>query len=225
MNVAEFHNKHQGEEVFILGNAKNLTDHAELLERVPFKIGVNSSNAHIHADYHVLTDSAAGFRFVKHEHKPKFVFYTPGGIQAEVDPGCERVFLNPKVNSYVAWSNDLSKYVQVCKATMWVALQLAKYMGFRYAYLMGFELSGARIEGHVHDLANFLDENASLQLQLMGYLRGLIDGGGVTDFFPFMTSITSKCKSFPFIHLEHRDVQRNFLYKAKPPDINVTWDY
>jgi hypothetical protein len=221
--IEDFKNIHEGEEVFLLGNAANLLDHKELLEEVPYKIGINSSNAHIKADYHVLVDSAAGFRHVKHPHVPKYLFYAPGAIQCTTPEGCVHVPFQPRCNSYVAWSEDASKFIQVCKSTMWVALQLARFMGFKYAYLMGFELGGPRISGHTHADTDFLDENAAGQLQLMGYLRGLIEGNK-WDFFPFVTSMTTKCKAFPHIRIEHRDIQRDFLYNTKPIDIQVTWD-
>jgi hypothetical protein len=223
--IADFRNTHVGEEVFLLGNADSLMEHQEFLNQEGIhKIGINSSNEHVQADYHVLVDSAAGYRFVKHQYMPKYVFYAPGALACEIPEGVNRVQFNPKVNSYVAWSYDCGKYIQVCKSSMWVALQLAQHMGFSYAYLMGFELGGPRIKGHVHEGSYFLDENAERQLQLMGYLRGLIDAEKV-DMKVFVTSLTTKCQAFPFVTMQHRDITRNFLYKAKPPDINVTWDY
>jgi hypothetical protein len=100
-DVAEFKDKHKGEEVFILGNASTLLDHKEFLDNLPGwqKIGVNSSNAHIHSDYHVLVDAAAGLRYAKHKNKARYVFHPPGGFPADADPDyTERVFLNPKVS-------------------------------------------------------------------------------------------------------------------------------
>jgi hypothetical protein len=103
-------------------------------------------------------------------------------------------------------------------------------MGFKHVYLMGFELHGKRISGHIWDRDDFLDENARQQLQVMAYLRGLMDAGKFgdpqnPDFKVFTTSLSSRCKAFPFIHIQHRDVQRNFLYQGKPPDVNFCWDY
>jgi hypothetical protein len=213
--VADFRGIHSGETVYILGNAETLLEHKEFLLGAERKIGVNASNAHIPADYHVLVDSDAAEKFVTHQFGTRYLFHGPGVVSGDVHPGTEKVEFTPKIGTYLDWSRDCSKYIYVCNSSIWVALQLAEWMGFAEAHLMGFELGGVRIRGHALEGDLFLDEHAERQLQLMGYLQGLIKCNHV-NMKVFVTSLTSKCKAFPFRNPNNADNQVVDGFGEKP---------
>jgi hypothetical protein len=150
-----------------------------MLPRIPEgmeTIGMNASLSHYQSRYWVGLDLSTLWAARKEGYEPDYTFLpnTPGydfGNKVEIKTIYGRRF---------SWSQDLTKYIYPCRATIWYCLQLAAFMGFDPIFVTGFDLKGPRPKGHVN--AGHTMEPAGIhhQLQLMGYLRRLLETKAVT---------------------------------------------
>jgi hypothetical protein len=195
MEIKDFKDIHRGEPVAILGNGPSLLD---LLPRLPKgmkTIGMNASWNHWPSEYWVGLDLSTMFQARRDEYKPDFVFVPDMDGYEYEHAECIPVKCNFMKRWY--WADRLDQEAAPCRSTMWFALQLASYMGFDPIFVLGFDLAGPRPAGHVHAGEPMEQKSTEHQLQLMGFLRCLMNRGDVKARI-YNCSTESLCTSLPY---------------------------
>lgn len=198
MNVQDFRGRHTGA-VAILANGPSLIDHP--LHRIACPtIGINQSRRFHDSTYHVAID-------LDHFVKPG-TDRMPGGGWRPQDQGflrpiADRLFtagngkpygcilepLNPTPPRALGWSWDLTRGVYCHVSTVYVALQLAVWMGFESIYLLGVDLAprmtadpqgrGAVVHGHCYPGHPMADGMEPAQREMFGYAAAQLETAGV----------------------------------------------
>lgn len=146
--LSAFRNLHQGEPVAILGNGPTLADHD--LARLTCKtIGTNMSWLKALATYHVAVEHGQAGRdpgVYRGLDAMGRLFVAGGGWNI----GHVMNILNPH-HGAPEFSRDIEDGVVVsmdgCGSVVYVAIQLAAYMGFTPIHLLGVDLYGEHFHG------------------------------------------------------------------------------
>lgn len=192
LSAKRYHNKHEGETCVILGNGPSLDHHD--LSAIPFPtIGTNASWMLHRSTYHCLTDEWQLRHYADHNDIHGWtnlitanVDYEAAGIPAP--KACIRLDVLDH-GGEAQWSDDLTRGVYICTTIMWVALQVARYMGFTTIYLLGFDLCAhdGRSKFAAHPKATehaFIEEIADIQNRLMGWaLKRLLGQARIINLF------------------------------------------
>jgi hypothetical protein len=138
---------------------------------------MNASLSYWSSDYWVGLDPETIEAARGEGYKPEY-FFTSDLEDYEL-PGSQKVVIHSSFDREFGWSDDLEEVIYPCRSSMWFSLQLASYMGFDPIFLLGFDLQGPRPKGHVFEGKEISLGGVYQQLQLMGYLRSLMDRGHV----------------------------------------------
>jgi hypothetical protein len=201
--IRDFEGIHKGEPVAILGNGPSLVDSLPFLEDIK-TIGINASLDYLYSDYWVALDSPSVWRAGTQLYTPKYFFTST--LPRPVLPHAKTIVIPSSFKKSIAWSDDLGKIIYPCRATVWFALQIAVWMGFDPIYIVGFDLHGPRPKGHVLEGEVFPATAVQRQLQLMGYLKALLDSGRV-DRKIYNCSIDSLCTSLPYYSFLRKEAE------------------
>ena len=218
-DIGEFKNIHKGEEVAILANGPSFLETIEDLGNID-TIGINASLQHFQSKYHVVMDQESIVQIPEMKYGCQYLFTTNLPYKLpKVD--CEVVNI-PTRHQDIAWSDDLEDCIYTGKATVWFAAQLAAWMGYEDIYFIGLDLGGTRPEGHLLAGIPMPGIAVSRQLELMGYLRGLIDTEAISQKF-YNCSQVSVCSSLPKVVFKHRHFTKSGVYEpAMDVDIKIT---
>ena len=204
--ITEFRNKHEGEEVAILLNGLSLIENLPYLPK--YTIGVNASAYHHKSQYHVALDILTLWKMCNPEYKqrPDLIFshrvYYTDGRELTRPPIFNYVDFEPITSA--GWSEDLSKGIYTGRVSLWVALQVAVYMGFDPIYLVGFDLKGGHIPGHINEGHDMMSYSARKQLYLMRRVVNYYRPKGIIKAKVYNCSPDSECKSLPYFNLKDR---------------------
>lgn len=204
--IEEFHNVHKGEEGAILLNGPSL------LENLPYlpehTIGVNASIYHHPSKYHVALDILTIWKMCnpEYQYRPENLFshrvFYEDGRELTRPPIFKYIDFEPI--TCVGWSEDLTKGIYTARVSVWVALQIACYMGFDPIYLVGFDLSGGHIPGHVNEGHDMMSYSARKQLYLMKRVVNNYQPKGIITSRIYNCNPDSLCKSLPYFNLKDR---------------------
>lgn len=219
MDIAEFENVVPGGEVVVLGNGPSLLEMIPELEGVD-TIGINASLEHVSSKWYCTMDQENLINLPSMKHEAEFLFTTNLPYKLpKIDT--EQVTINTRHHD-VAWSSDLNDCIYSGKATMWFALQVAAWLGYEDIYLTGFDLGGVRPFGHLREGQEIPFSSVARQLELMGYLRGLVDTEFVKQRF-YNCSWNSPCVSIPKVKWKNRKFTQHGAYEpAMDVDIKIT---
>lgn len=142
--VARYHNKHEGQRCFILGNGPSLrdTDLSLLKNEVTFgtnRIYMNFDAMGFETTYHVVVNELVVEQCAKDIAKlnmPKFVGWHCRDL---IDFGPNTQFLHTRGGLRSWFFTDLTEGCWEGNTVTMVALQLAYYMGFKEAVLVGVD--------------------------------------------------------------------------------------
>jgi hypothetical protein len=186
--IGDFRDLHKGEAVWILANGPSLFN-----TNIPagaVSIGINAALSHFPSPYWTALDISTLHAGGREGYRPDYVFLP------DVDGLYYRLAKNIRIPAdhkvKFGWSHNLERVIYPCGASIWFALQLAGYMGGDPVRLVGFDLKGPRPKGHVHEGEPMEENSVCAQLELMGYLRGLLDTGEVELDIQNLSSI-SRC--------------------------------
>lgn len=153
--IQEFKNYHKGERCFIIGNGPslNVADLEMLSNEVTFacnKIYKIYDKTNWRPSYYVVDDR----NYVKEDYyniintaDPKIAGFI--GVEYNkkiIEPyiASDRIIMKKKTilhNGYPEWNIDVDDYVCTGHTVIYVAIQLAVYMGFKEIYLLGVDCS------------------------------------------------------------------------------------
>jgi hypothetical protein len=196
--IEEFHHRHKGEEVAILLNGPSLLENLDYLPE--HTIGVNASGKYHYSDYHVALDYTTLVKMCDpdtYPTRPKYCFSHP----LRYIDGREH---KRPIHS-VGWSDDpLGRGFYTGRVSLWVALQLASYMGFDPIYLVGFDLYGGHFPGHINEGEPMMEQSARKQLYLMNRVKNYYQPRGIITERIYNCNPDSLCKSLPYFNLKER---------------------
>lgn len=210
--IGEFKDRHKDEPICILANGPTLLKGLPLLPEGMLTIGMNASFSHHRSPYWVGLDRSTLWQADTLGYDPDVVFL-PTMEECDASEGHggfiyekakEQVHINSIFGRMFKWSNDLEEVIYTCRATIWFVLQLAAYMGCDPIFMLGFDLKGPRPPGHIHAGEPMFEDGTFHQLQLMGYLRRLLETGEIGSRI-YNCSPYSLCTSLPY----HVPVDKN----------------
>lgn len=218
MHISDLRGVKSGE-VVVLGNGPSLQKQIPYLDGVD-TIGVNASLQYHPSGWHCALDQESLLQIPEMKYEADVLFttnlpYRLPKVKTEV------VALRTRHHD-IAWSNDLEDCIYSGKATLWFALQVAAWLGYEDIYITGFDLAGERPEGHLRAGQEIPYSSVTRQLELMGYLRGLIDCQEVKQRF-YLCTWESPCVSIPKINWQTREFVKSGVYEpAMDVDISIT---
>jgi hypothetical protein len=153
------------------------------------------------------------WRGITYEHKPEKLFTSTLPMPRTDHVGIETVVIDTDFSKF-GWSNDLTESIYPCRSTMWFAMQLAAWLGYDPLLLVGFDLTGPRPIGHVHEGEKIPKVAVNRQLQLMGYFKAQQELGRI-ETRVYNCSPISLCETFPRWSLLKKEILED------EPDIRV----
>ena len=208
-DIKDFKDIHKGKEVAILANGPSLLEHLDQLGDIE-TIGINASLQYHPSKYHVAMDQEALVQIPDMKYESEFLFTTNLPYRL---PNIKTEVVNIKTRHMdVSWSTDLEDCIYTGKASVWFAAQVAAWMGFSDIYFIGLDLGGDRPEGHLRAGTPIPGISVSRQLELMGYLRGLVDTETIPQKF-YNCSLFSVATLIPKVVFKNRHFTKTGVYE------------
>lgn len=219
-DILDFKDIYPGGEIAILGNGPSLFEHLDLLDNIP-TIGINASLEHYPSKYHVAIDQEALIQVPELKYQAEYLFTT--NLPYKLPNVKTQVVDIPSRHQDVAWSSDLTDCIYTGKASIWFAAQVAAWMvgSEGSVYFIGFDLNGERPKGHLHEGMPMPSIAISRQLELAGYLRGLIDTEAIDQKF-YVCSDFSSITLLPKVKFRNRHFIKNTAYEPAM-DVDITF--
>jgi hypothetical protein len=194
--IGEFKDLHKGEPVCMLANGPSLLTTLHKIPDGMATFGMNASPSHKESPYWVGLDMSTLWTAKREGYKPEFAFL-PLLEGFKYDDAGDNIIIRAQYGRQFSWSHDLEEVIYPCRSTLWFSLQVAAYMGFDPIFILGFDLLGPRPPGHTHAGEPMVYAGICHQLQLMGYLRGLLERGEIKTRI-YNCSAESKCTCLPY---------------------------
>jgi len=218
MSIAEYRGIASGE-VAILGNGPSLMQQIPMLGDVD-TIGINASLQHHPSKWHCAMDQESLIQLPEMKYEADVLFTT--NLLYRLPKTNTKQVSMPTRHMDIGWSKDLTDCIYSGKATIWFALQIAAWLGYQDIYLMGFDLSGKRVGGHLREDQDIPHSAIKRQLELMGYLRGLIDTNYIKQRV-YICTLDNPCVTIPKVVWQHREFTKTGVYEpAIDVDITIT---